>query len=262
VLLAFGPIFCVFASPYGLDLASYYKSLLVSNLGNYVLEWQPTHLSIITLPFYVLAAATVYLLGRCRGRLTGGEIMLLLVTAVAAQVATRNVVWFALAAICLLPVLATPVFRPWLPRQGLNAVIGAGAIAATAAVAVVAFGSPGTGTRPYPDEAASLVSAAAGNTKDVYTTGTYGDWLLWKVPSLTGRVTMDARLELLPPNKIRDLAWLGETGANWKAITKGYSIFLLNLREDRPLVAALLQNGHARQLYRAHGATVIVRDST
>jgi len=262
VLLAVGPMFCVFASPYALELAGYYKLLLGSSLGGYVLEWQPTRLSLITLPFYGLAAATVYLLGRCRGRLTSGEIMLLLVTATAAEVATRNVVWFGLAAVCLLPAAVNPVLRPWLPRPGLNAVAGGIGIAATVAAAVAAFGSPSTGTRPYPDEAAAIVSAAAGSTRDVYTTPTYGDWLLWKVPGLSGRVSTDARLELLPSNRLRELTWLAQSAVNWKAITKGYSIFLLNVQEDRHLVAALTQDGHVRQLYRANGATVLVRDST
>jgi hypothetical protein len=130
------------------------------------------------------------------------------------------------------------------------------------AIAVAAFASPNTGTRPYPNEAASIVSAAAGSARNVYTTPKYGDWLLWKEPGLSGRVSTDARLELLPSTRLRELLWLTESASNWKAVTKGYSIFLLNVQDDRPLIAALKQDGHVKQLYRANGATVLVRDST
>src|SRR5207253_7151181 len=59
------------ASPYGLSLVDYYHRLLLNPaFGRYVTEWAPTKLDVGTVPFYILAALAVWLVGRCRGRLT------------------------------------------------------------------------------------------------------------------------------------------------------------------------------------------------
>jgi len=66
-LLTIAPCLCVFTSPYGSSLFHYYGSTAFnSSFGRIVSEWQHSWPSLLTLPFYVLAAICVWLLLRNR----------------------------------------------------------------------------------------------------------------------------------------------------------------------------------------------------
>ena len=112
-LLCIGPLACLFASPYALALPSYYADILANpGFREFVTEWKPTAPSAQTAPFYLLAFASVWILGRRGDRLTRFEKLLLLVTLLMALQTIRNVVWFALVALMLIPTPLDAVVRP------------------------------------------------------------------------------------------------------------------------------------------------------
>ena len=103
-LLVAGAAAAAFATPYGLEITGYYHQMLLNPLlPEFVSEWRPTKLSIFTLPFYALAGATLYLLGRVGRTLTRFEQLLLLALLANALLVIRNITWFALAALIILP---------------------------------------------------------------------------------------------------------------------------------------------------------------
>ena len=94
----------LFVSPYGASLVGYYHHTLFNPAFSSMLnEWQPPKPGALTVPFFCLALGVVWLLGRSRSALVRFERLALLVTLVAALSATRNIGWFAFAAIMLVP---------------------------------------------------------------------------------------------------------------------------------------------------------------
>src|SRR5688572_9349371 len=95
--LIFGPAACLFASPYGFDLVTYYRTMLMSsNLRTFVVEWGPSTPSSETFMFFALAFVTVGLLARFGHRLTSTERLILLLTLASGLLAIRSIIWFAL----------------------------------------------------------------------------------------------------------------------------------------------------------------------
>src|SRR5206468_11187531 len=64
-----------------------------------------------TLAFFVAAGATIWLLGRYRGRLTAFEQLALLLMLVGGLDAIRSIIWFALTGIVVLPRLLDGVLE-------------------------------------------------------------------------------------------------------------------------------------------------------
>ena len=205
--LLLAPWACTLASPYATGLPGYYKLMLTTSpLQLFVVEWQPTHLTLVTVPFFALLSLAVYLVGRTRGLLTLAEGVLLAATGVAGLLVIRNMVWFALAATCLLPPLLGRVLTEREAKDGFNRLLGLCGVA----IAVVVFGAVAArsdaGLKHYPSEGAAAAATAAGPNGHVYATLKYGDWLLWKEPDLAGRVAFDARVELLTTPQIASIA--------------------------------------------------------
>jgi hypothetical protein len=99
-----------FVSPYGFSLVGYYHHLLADPiLHSFINEWGPSTPSARTAAFYALAAATIWLIGRHGRRVTGFEQLALLLTLCSAAGAIRNIVWFGLTALVLLPRLIDPL---------------------------------------------------------------------------------------------------------------------------------------------------------
>ena len=137
-VLVAAPTLFVFASPYGFGLAGYYHRMLFdSTLGKYIVEWQPTSPKPVTAPFFAAAFGAVWLLARSR-RLTAFERLVVLLTIGAALAGVRNLAWFGLAAIVLLPPALEEI---WPARSDAKTpLLGVLAGAAALAVAVVFAG--------------------------------------------------------------------------------------------------------------------------
>jgi hypothetical protein len=246
--LSLAPWPCVLASPYSLHLPSYYDNVLRgSGFSRFVTEWAPTTLTVVTIPLYLLVVGGVWLLGRTRNRLSAFEKLAFLATAVLAFQTVRDIVWFGLVALVLLPRLLDEVIPSVPEPRRLNRLL-ATAISGGVVVAVagVATNPASRFERDFPPAAADAAAAAAGPEGLVLTTSPFADWLLWTHPELEGRVAFDARFELLTPSELERAArFLGRSGA-WTATAQPYRVLVLGKQDDSRLRAALLASGLAR----------------
>jgi hypothetical protein len=234
-----------FASPYAPHLAGYYRALLFnSELAKYVPDWMPTAPSLTTLPFYLLALGTAFLLGRARGTITLFERVTLVVLLILGVEAARGVTWFALFALLTLPTMLNGVWPGELRvSRRIAPVVLAGSALAVAVALVVALAKPHTWvTSHYPPRAARTAAATAGNESQVFANGAFADWLLLVEPSLRGRVAYDARFELLPHGRLADAAAVSIGRADWPRILAPFDVVVLRPEEDE-MRGALLRAG-------------------
>lgn len=266
VLLAAAPA-CVFASPYGLDLVGYYQSLLLNPMLKALIdEWGVSSPSKVTALFYVVAFASVALLARQRKRLTGFEQLVLLGTLAGAITSLRSIVWFALAATVLVPVLLDgELSREQRPPalSPARSLLGLTALAAIVIAPVVAVSQPQSwyGSE-WPDAAAARVGALASADPDalVLADDTVSDWLLWEQPQLAGRVAHDVRFELFSDEQFLELsAFRKRTGENWRRIAADYDILVFDPVRSATLVRDLRGDGGYRQVFETDLLTILVR---
>jgi len=246
--LTLAPWPCVLASPYALHLPAYYEKVLRgTGFSRFVTEWAPTTLTAVTVPLYLLALGGLWLLGRTRGRLSMFEKLAFLATAVLAFQAVRNIVWFGLLALMVMPALLDEVRPVAVEPRRLNRLL-ATVVAAGAVVAVVGVAANGASwfQRDFPPAAADAAAAAAGPHGRVLATSPYADWLLWTHPELAGRVAFDARFELLTSGQLLQAARFLARSGNWTATAHGYRAIVLGKQDDNQLRAALVRSGQAR----------------
>src|SRR5438105_4007396 len=234
--LTLAPWPCVLISPYALHLPAYYEKVLRgTGFSRFVTEWAPTTLTAVTVPLYLLALGGLWLLGRTRGRLSMFEKLAFLATAVLAFQAVRNIVWFGLVALMVLPALLDEVRPAAVEPRRLNRLL-ATVVAAGAVVAVLGVAANGASwfERDFPP-------AAAGPHGRVLATSPYADWLLWTHPELAGRVAFDARFELLTSGQLLQAARFLARSGNWTATAHGYRAIVLGKQDDNQLRAALVR---------------------
>lgn len=251
LLLLVGAPLAVFASPYALDLPHYYALMLLHPpFAAYVVEWQPTVIGPLTLAFFVLATALAVLAGRHRGRLTRFEELALVALAAASLAAERNIVWFALAALVVAPLLLAAVNEPDSEPGGRDRRINlAVAVVAFCAAAVLAAAGP-IGRARGPARVGDAVAAAAARDPSlrVFPDDAWADWLLWTHPDLTGRLAYDVRFELLTAREVRSLVYL-RVGVSGR-LARGYRLFLVDRRRERKTRGWLLDVRHGRVVAR------------
>jgi hypothetical protein len=249
------PWACALASPYASGLPGYYKLMLTTSpLQAFVVEWQPTHLRLVTLPFFALLALAVYLVGRARGSLTLAEGVLLVATGIAGLLVIRNMVWFALAAACLLPPLLGRVLAEREAKEGFNRLLGLCGIAIAVAVFGAVAARSDAGLKGYPSAGAAAATKAAGANGQVYATLKYGDWLLWEQPALSGRVAFDARVELLTTPQIANIADV-VGGRITPDVYRSNRVFVVSTAE--PDALASLRACTLRTVYARDGVVVL-----
>jgi hypothetical protein len=240
------PWACLLASPYGFALPSYYADVLFnSSFGRFVTEWNPS-----TLPdqplFYCFAVAGIWLVAR-RGSSTPAFAQLALVgSALAGMAAVRNIVWFGLAALAIVPRSLDDLWRPddAAPRRrGLNTMLALTAMGVfVVSVAAALSRDDAWYTRGYASGAADRVAEAARADSGVrvFANERYADWLLFEHPELTGRIAYDARFELLSARQLRSIAeFRSQHGPDWPRVAKGYRLLVLDPVRERVAVRAL-----------------------
>jgi hypothetical protein len=259
--LVVGPPLALLASPYGLDLVDYYhRTLFNPAFSAMVNEWQAPTIGPTTAPFFALVVLVAWLVGRHRRVLTGFEQLALLATALAGLDAQRNIVWFALTALVLVPALLTAALGPEAdrPRQvlRLNAALAAGALAVLGILVTTTLARPASYfERPFPAEAAAVAARSDGR---VLANVKYADWLLWREPGLAGRVAYDARFELLSRRQILQIYDFGLPFGSWRAASAGYGVLVLDRSEDRYAIQGLRAAG-AHVAYRGADLVVLTR---
>ena len=267
VALVVLPWACVFASPYGFGLVDYYRSLFLNpTMGLVVTEWAATTPSLMTAPFYVLGFATVALVARRWRGLSAFERLMLLALLANGLFALRNMVWFSLAALIVVPALLDDLLGksegqepPVLVRRGLPL---AGVAAALVAAGVVAVQPASWFEQRYPAAAADAMAVAAARDPEatVFAEPAFANWLVWRHPELKGRVAFDARLELLTPKELVSIYfWRSHIGKHWDATPGCRAVILLNLPEEPFTETALLRERGIARVYRDKRVSVLVR---
>ena len=263
-VLTIFPFACLFASPYGFALAGYYRTMLVSPLmRSFVDEWGASVPSPKTMLFYVVAVVTAALFVLYRRRLTGFEQLVLLVLLAGGLSAIRSIVWFALAALVLLPRLLDGALSEWPRRLGraprLALAVAALGTMLVATAAVVA--RPATWyTRSWPEAAAKRVAELAAHrpAATVFADDRYSDWLLWKEPRLSGRIAYDIRFELLTRPQFEQLvAYRSRTGGDWRRAIRGHDVLVVDQAEGTGLVSAL-RAGETYDLAHQDGSVAVL----
>ena len=266
ILLLVLPPLAVLATPYGpLTMARYYHLLLFDPpFDRNVTEWQWADPDLDTLGFYVLsAAALVVVLVRWRRLTVFGGVTLAL-TFVGAVWAIRGIPWFALACMVLLPAAIGQALesKPAPIRRRVNRSLTAGAAAIFLAVVVASLVRDASWyERRWPEASVhEAVATAAGSDASVFAATRYGDWLLWKVPSLRGRIAYDVRFEIYDPETFLRIAlFRGEQGDGWKTLADGYDVIVLESDAEPSSVPDFLAEPGARALYRDDSITIVQR---
>jgi hypothetical protein len=267
VALAGLPWLCTLASPYALDLPGYYGRMLVAPaFADHVSEWQPAWSSGAGLPFLVVVPAALLLVVRRRVRLTAWEHAALGLTAVGGALALRGVIWFALAALVLLPrLLEAAGEEGTLPAPARRVRLGLCLAAACGGLLVVGATLAAPSSRyddgwPAGAQAAVVRAAEADPTVRIFATDRYADWLLWRHPELRGRVAYDARFELLAAPELERLsAFLHRRGTTWRDAAAPYGLLVLDRRY--PVADALGTDAATTVLYRDADVVVLSRRS-
>lgn len=250
------PPLTLIVSPYGVSLIRYYRLLLVDPpFRNLVQEWQAPRPAAYTAPFFVLAAVAVALLVFRFRRFRPFEAVLLLVTVALALDAIRNTVWFALAALAVLPARVFPVRAPRPSAAGgALAVVAAAGLLAVCGVAVAA--SPSHYEGPLGRPAARAVAAAAGRAAGpIYADDAHADWVLWNVRAARGRVLYDSRLELLDRPEIQRIADLQDLRGPWERTLAGVNVLVV----EPELAARFVRARWGRVVYADAGTAVLLR---
>jgi hypothetical protein len=266
--LLVGAPLCLLVTPYGISGLTYYRETLLNPaFKTLVLEWQPvTSFTIVAVPFFIAAFATVWALGQSRGRAKLFEVLTLLVLIAAAISAVRNITWFALAVIMLLPSALGKIVAPRPPaprRRRLNlTLVGASAVFLFAALSTVATEPSSWFESGYDARALGQVAAVVHRQPGVriYADGHFADWLLWHDPSLTGQIAYDSRFELLTSTQLRELADLTEIRApGAHNLLAGYGLLVL----ETPGRASqlLLDQPGTHVIVRGHGVAVATRSA-
>jgi hypothetical protein len=259
VALLLGPWPCLLASPYALQLPSYYRKVLVgSDFGRFVSEWAPTTLTRQTAAVYLLVLAGMWLLGRTGNRATTFEKLALVAMSIVAFQAVRNTAWFGLTALVVLPRLVDALRRPAVEPRRLNRLLAIVVLAAVLVAGVGVAAKPaGWFTHGFPAASAKAALRAAGPHGKVIATTPYADWLLWSEPQLRGRVAFDARYELLTKAQLTTLGDFESRVGDWTKTTRGYALVVLGAGSDAALGKALIATAKARVVQRDSGVVVL-----
>jgi hypothetical protein len=266
IALVFGPLLCLFASPYGLSLGGYYRSLLGNPvLREFVDEWGPSTPSPKTGLFYAVAFVTIWLLGRYRGRLTGFEQMTLILTLVVGVSAVRSIVWFGLAGLILIPQLADGAlarleFRSF-QRVPATLLVALSLLVALATTAFAATRPSAWYTSAWPKERATRIAslAACNHSTRIFADDRYADWLLWSAPQLRGRVAYDVRFELFQPGQFLDLfKYRNQTGDDWRDAANGYDLIAFDRGLGEPVLKGMIDDGF-KQIYQDAALVLLAR---
>lgn len=269
VLILGGPL-CLLVTPYGVQTITYYQSTLDNSAFRQVVtEWQPvTSSMLVAVPFFVLAGVTIWSFGRHRGQTTLWERLALIALAAASIGVIRNVVFFALAALAILPLSLSGVLggaeRPATVRRHLNLAAVSVALVLLLGTVIATLGRPAAQfDRAYANPA--MVGAIehamrADPTLKLVGDTRYGDWLLWKAPWLAGRVADDARYELYSSAALNQyLRLFGAIGPNWKQAADGDRLVVLYRAADGDALTGFLAEPGAKLIYADRQAVVILR---
>ncbi len=253
LLYAFAAPLCVFASPYGFSLFGYYETMtLHPPFGRQIVEWQRTTPSHGTAVFFLLAVVALLLVLARRSSVSSFDVLLLVVTFVLGLSAIRMTPWFGLAALAVLPPLAT---RRNVRFQGVAAAALALTVAAVLLAALALIPARAVPLNSWPADRLAAVRDLPARDR-VFADLDLADWLLWEAPSLRGSVAYDGRPELLSRAEFDNVVMKVATFApGWRRVLAPYQVVVLD-----PIRAARLSRlGGWRELATAQRFVVLAR---
>jgi hypothetical protein len=264
-LLTLLPWPCIFASPYGLHLTSYYSSTLHNPVfPKYLTEWAPPPpLSIWGIPLFALAAVGIFLVGRHSHAWTAFEKGAFALTLVGGLLAVRSIPWFTITGALLLPTLLDLERRgkPVTSTERQRAV-ALGGVAISLLLVVHGLASPGNSTATdWPDGATTQVTNVLRADPSARVLATYelADWILFRVPEARGRIAFDGRWEILPPSQFRKIMdFHGHRNLSAGHVARGYRLLVIDPQGERALARTFEHQPGARVLFR--GSRVVVID--
>ena len=240
----------IFATPYGFSVIHYYGALIGNPVvSRYIAEWAPPSFgNPLSTGFILMLLLTCGVLGYALGKGTRPplvHVVVLAVTGLCAAQGLRYAVWFGMAAVMVNgPLLArsAPAPQP-LPARVLRLAGGLVALFTVIALVTVATTSDAAFQRLQPDTAmAAAARYAAGHPgTTILADDTSSSALLWRYPSLDGRVAFDARLEQYPQDDLaRWFRWLTVSGPDWRSVMAPYKVVVVS-RQAHPDLARALQ---------------------
>lgn len=212
-----GAPLCLLATPYGLGIVTYYKATLFnSEFSKIVMEWQPvTAYMSMAIPLLLLIVGGMWMLGRSGRRTPAFDQLVLAVLALGAVDAVRNITWFGLAVVILLPATITTLRspKPAAPRrERVNLTLSVAAIALTVVMVAGTLAHPSSWFEStYPTRAVTTVRQFMTRqpAAKIFADVRFADWLVWHDPTLAGHIAYDASFENLSQKQlqaINDLA--------------------------------------------------------
>jgi hypothetical protein len=197
------------------------------------------------------------------------DLLVLVALAAGAVDAVRNITWFGLAVMMLLPTAISKLKgdRPApLRRARTNRLLAIVLAALSLLTTVVILSRPQSWfTSTYPTLALPTLERSIAKDPEVkiFADVRYADWLIWEDPHLfSGRVAYDTSLELLTDSQLQSIATVSNPGGkSIPAVLRPYGIWLLNPSNKagdrrllaRPGVRVILKS--KRVLIVAHTAT-------
>ena len=258
-LLVLSPLLLL-VNPYGLSIVSYYGATLFnSQFGKVVTEWEPvTTRPVAAVMVFALAAAMVWVMGRSGRRMPAFEQLALLLLGVGAIFALRNISWYGLGLVMLLPGAVTRLSpdKPVAPRRTrVNLTLVCASLITVLVTLVVVAAKPARWFQSgYAVRAATKVAEVAREHPDarIYADNRFADWLLWLQPGLIGRIAYDIRFELLTQSQLQeivDLTELPRPGERY--LLSSYGIFVLDPANGASTQRILARPG-TRVILRSH----------
>ncbi len=237
LMFVLGAPVCLLITPYGLSIVHYYRATLLNpEFSKLVTEWQPvTAYTIIAVPFLALVVITIWLIGRSGSRTPAFEQLALILLGLAGVFAVRNITWFGLATMMLLPATISQVARRKPPAQRrvkLNIAIAISAITIALLATISTFARPASWFQSsYPTRAVAIVqrSVARDPNIKIFADVHYADWLVWHDPALAGKIAYDTSFELLTSAQLQSLSDLTqELAPGQHELLAPYSLLVLN----------------------------------
>jgi hypothetical protein len=262
--LVAGPWLCLLATPYGLSIASYYRSTVGNSVfREAIVEWAaPTFLSPGGLTLFPLAAAALVLVSRQPRRLNTFELGALAFTLLGALLANRSIVWFAYTCLVVLPPLLGRAHGIRSARSLRHSAFAALTLVVIATAALATAVSSGAGiTRHWPRGAVAAVEDVLRRDPQarVFASYEYGDWLLYELPAVRGRIAFDDRFEVLTePQAQRIFDYLWQRGPLWERPSRGYRVLVLHPQGELGLVRTY-ERRNTRVLFRSKQVVVFDR---
>jgi hypothetical protein len=253
IVYALAAPLCVFASPYGFSLFGYYETMtLHPPFGRQIVEWQRTTPSRGTAVFFVLGVVALSLLFARRKSVRPFDVLLLVVTFAFGLFAIRLTPWFGLAALAVLPPLAT---RRNVRFQGIAAAAATVTAAAVLLVSLALIPGRAVPLNSWPSDRLAAVRELPARQR-VFADLDLADWLIWEVPSLRGRVAYDGRPELLTGREFDDVVMRAfKFAPGWQQVLAPYQLVVL----DPSRAARLVRLGGWRKLAAAPRFVVMTR---